>query len=74
MKKVEVLSLNEAMDLFRAYGVSMSYETLIAVVDGGKVPWAISAKSEASGNYLRKIFRKPLVEWLESMAEEDEAV
>lgn len=74
MKKVETLTLNEAMDVFRGYGVSMSYETICSIVDEGKVPWAISAKSETSGNQLRKIFRKPLIEWLESMAEEDEAV
>ena len=74
MKKVEVLTLNEAMDVFRGYGVSMSYDTLCALVDSNQYPWAISAKSETSGNQLRKIFRKPLIEWLESMAEEDEAV
>lgn len=74
MKKVETLTINEALDLFRSYGVSMSYETLIAFIDEGKVSWAVSARSGGAGPYLRKIFRKPLVAWLEAMAEEDEAV
>ena len=70
-KRVETLTINQTLDLFRSYGVKMSFETLCAIVDEAKVPWAVSARAGGAGPYLRKIFRKPLVEWLDSMAEED---
>ena len=69
--KVATLTLNEALTVFRSYGIPMSQETLTAWIDSGAVPWAVSARRGGAGPYLRKIFRKPLVEWLESMVDDE---
>lgn len=72
MAKVEVLTLNETMDVFREYGVPMGYEKLTALIDSGAVSFfAVSARAggkSGAGEVQRLIFKKPLVAWLEGMA------
>ena len=70
MRQVETLTIDEAQAVFRSYGVPMSYQKLTALIDSGCADWAISAAND-TGTY-RIIFRKPLIEWLESLATETE--
>ena len=69
-KRVKTLTINETLDLFHYYGVPMSYETLTKMIDGDRVPWAVSARSGGAGRVMRVIFRKPLMAWLDELAEE----
>ena len=66
MRKVETLTINEALDVIRGYGMPMTYEKLCAWADAGAVPWALSG--EFKGTQFRTIFKKPLIEWLEGLA------
>ena len=68
-KKVMTLTIEDAMDLIRSYGISISYKKLIAWTDINAVPWAVSGPDE-TGKYQRTIFKKPLMEWLDNLAEE----
>ena len=67
-KKIETLSLNETIELLREYGVPVSYQKLCAWIDSRSVPWAVSG--EFKGETLRTIFKKPLLAWLDNLAEE----
>lgn len=67
MKQVKTMTINDTLELMREYGIPICYEKLCALIDAGAVPWAVSG--EYDGKHLRMIFRKPLVEWLESLAE-----
>lgn len=74
MKIVETMTSDEAMKLFRSYGIGMAYEKLTALIDSGvgeRNGWAVSGEGPG-GKRFRIIFRRPLVEWLESMAEDKE--
>lgn len=66
MKKVETLTINEALDTIRGYGIPMTYEKICAWADAGAVTWALSG--EFKGAHYRTIFKKPLMEWLEGLA------
>ena len=70
MKYVETLTMNETLNVFRAYGVPMSYDKLRTLIDGGALPWAVSARRQGAGGFERVIFAKPLVAWLDAMSEE----
>lgn len=67
MKTIETLTLTEAMDMMRNYGLPMSYKKLTAWLDAGVVPWAVSAP-DSEGQPQRTIFKKPLIEWLVSLS------
>lgn len=69
-KRIEYLTMNETIALFHDYGVPISYETLAAWIDERAVPWATSARIGGAGRYQRRIWRKPLVKWLEDLAED----
>ena len=70
MKRVETLTIQETLDIFRAYGVPMSYDTLTRMIDSDRAPWAYSSRLGGAGRVMRLILKKPLVEWLDSLAEE----
>ena len=69
MKQIETLSCDDAMSLMRAYGLPCNFYKLTAWLDAGAVPWGVSAQDER-GHYRRTIFKKPLVAWLEGLADE----
>ncbi|MBR5948233.1 MAG: hypothetical protein IKZ82_06240 [Clostridia bacterium] len=68
--RIETLTIEEAMAIMRSFGVKISYAKLTAWADAGAVPWAISAPTP-DGDHLRTIFKRPLMEWLESLATQE---
>lgn len=68
MKKIETLTIEDAMSLIRSYGLKINFYKLTAWVDNGVVPWGVSAQ-DVRGHYQRTIFRKPLIHWLEELSE-----
>jgi len=74
MKVVETMTFEEAMTLFRSYGIGIAYEKLRALIDSGvgeRQGWSVSGEAPG-GKHFRIIFRKPLLLWLESLAEDKE--
>lgn len=74
MKIVETLTIEEALSVFRSYGVKIAYEKLAALIDSGvgeRQGWAVAGIKE-NGGCFRIIFRQPLISWLESLATEVE--
>jgi len=69
-KKIEYLTMGETIALFVDYGVPMTYEVLAAWIDNGAVPWATSARGGGAGRYQRRIWKKPLIRWLDELAED----
>ena len=71
-RRIEYLTMSETIALFHEYGVPISYEVLCAWIDERAVPWATSARIGGAGRYQRRIWKKPLVKWLEDLAEDME--
>lgn len=72
MKVVETLTLDETLSVFRAYGIKIAYEKLASLIDSGvgeRQGWAVAGIKE-NGKCFRIVFRKPLIQWLESIAVE----
>ena len=72
MKVVETVTLDEALGIFRSYGVKIAYEKLASLIDSGvgeRQGWAVAGTKE-NGKCFRIIFRKPLMRWLDSLATE----
>lgn len=72
MKIVETLNTEEALGIFRSYGIPISFEKLVALIDSGageRAGWSVCGR-KPSGKPSRIIFRRPLIAWLESLAVE----
>lgn len=65
MKRIETLSINELIELFREYGIPCSYETIRETIKQDKLPFATGVMLD-SGKHYFLIFKKGAIEWLES--------
>lgn len=73
MKIVETVTLDEALSIFRSFGVKIGYEKLASLIDSGvgeREGWAVAGIKDDGRGCFRIIFRKPLLRWLESLATE----
>lgn len=61
------IGINELLSLFRDYEIPCGYPAMVALIDGGKLPFAYSAIHEESKHRTFIIFRRRAVEWLEAM-------
>ena len=68
MKLAATLNTEQAMSVMRDHGVRISYRKLVDLMSGG-VPWGRVSVTD-TGRKRWIIFRKPLIEWLESLSEE----
>ena len=69
-KVVKTLAIEELLSLFRDYGIPCSQESVAALIESGKLPFAICTEKEPGRRRKYLIFARGAVEWLEAHAEE----
>lgn len=69
MPRIETLTLNEMINLFRDYGIPFSYEKAVAMIMQEKLPFAIGV-AMPSGNNQFTIFKRSCLNWLKERSEE----
>lgn len=69
-RKVETMTTNELIDLFRDYGIPCSYESVVAHIEQGNFPFACCARKGGAGRHQFLIFKKQALEWLEERVSE----
>lgn len=68
MPKIETLTINELMDLFRDYGIPCSFETVTELIEQDKLPFAVCAKPSAGRKRKPLIFKNEAIKWLDERA------